>query len=124
MKKQLAVASAALLALGLAAPPAVAAYPAVAPGVSSAAKSDYSKKKQNRFWRVVTAYDPMVKYAGKRTTIDLGISTCDFLRAGADLYDLAALLLESDAGIAEDSAMAVMAAAPVILCPDQQYKFD
>lgn len=121
MKKALTAVAATALALGLtAAPVAHAATPATAP----AAKSDYSKKKQNRFWRVVTAYDPLVKYAGKQTTIDLGIATCDFLRAGADLYDLAALLLDSDAGIAEDSAMAVMAAAPVVLCPDQQYKFD
>lgn len=124
MKKQLAVASAALLAAGLAAPPAVAASPAAAPGVSSAAKSDYSKKKQNRFWRTVRAYEPDVRYAGKRDTIDLGISTCDYLRAGGTLYGIAAMVYESDAGVAEDALMAVIAAAPVILCPDQQYKFE
>lgn len=89
-----------------------------------AAKSDYSKAKQNRFWRVVSRYEPMVKIAGKKSTVELGIATCDLLRAGGDLYDLSYLLLESDAGVAEDSIMAIMAAAPVVLCPDQQYKFD
>ena len=120
MKKKLAALAAVTLGLTLLAPPAVASVPGSAP----AAKSDYSKKKQNRFWNVVKAYDPMVKFAGKRTTVDLGIATCDYLRSGADLYDLVALLIESDAGVAEDSAMAIMAAAPVVLCPDQQYKFD
>lgn len=89
-----------------------------------AAKSDYSKAKQNRFWRVVSTYEPSVKIAGKKSTVELGIATCDLLRAGGDLYDLSYLLLESDAGVAEDAIMAIMAAAPVVLCTDQQYKFD
>lgn len=121
MKKITTAATAALIAASvLVAPTATAAQSTTA----VAAKSDYSKKKQNRFWTVVKSYDPMVKYAGKKSTIDLGISTCDFLRAGGDLYGLTLLLIEADAGIAEDSMIAVMAAAPVILCPDQQYKFD
>ena len=111
MKKLIAIAAAVALAL------------TVAP-VAHAAKSDYSKSKQNRFWRVVSSYEPMVKIVGKKSTVELGIATCDLLRAGGDLYDLSYLLLESDAGVAEDSIMAVMAAAPVVLCPDQQYKFD
>lgn len=113
----------AALAVGAAlviAPPAVASQP----GISSAAVGDYSKSKRNRFWRVVSTYEPMVKYAGKKSTIALGVATCDLLRAGGDLYDLTALLIEADAGAAEESAMAIMAAAPVVLCPDQQYKFD
>lgn len=89
-----------------------------------AAKSDYTKKQQNRFWNVVRSYEPDVRYAGKRDTINLGISTCDYLRAGGTLYGIAAMVYESEAGIAEDAVMAVIAAAPVILCPDQQYKFD
>lgn len=121
MKKITTAATAALIAASvLVAPAATAAQSTTV----AAAKSDYSKKNQNRFWRVVKSYDPMVKYAGKRTTVDLGIATCDFLRSGADLYDLTLLLLDADMGVAEDSAMAIMAAAPVILCPDQQYKFD
>lgn len=101
----------------------VVALVLVAPA-AQAASSDYTKKQKNRFWKVVTMYDPLVKYAGKKTTVNLGVATCDFLRSGADLYDLSLLVLESDMGFAEDSAMAIMAAAPVILCPDQQYKFD
>lgn len=92
--------------------------------ISYAKSSDYSKKKKNQFWRVVTAYDPMVKYAGKKSTIALGVSTCDLLRAGGDVYDLALLVYELDAGVAEDSVIAVMSAAAVILCPDQSYKFE
>jgi hypothetical protein len=92
--------------------------------VVSVKASDYSKKKKNQFWKVVTAYDPLVRYAGKKSTIALGVSTCDLLRAGGDVYDLALLVYELDAGIAEDSVIAVMSAAPVILCPDQSYKFD
>jgi len=124
MKKVVAATAATLVAGGLLAAPAHAAAPAAEPGISVAKKSDYSKKKRNRFHRVVKSYDPLVGLVGKKSVIDLGIATCDYLRSGADLYDLVYLLIESDAGVAEDSAMAIMAAAPVILCPDQQYKFE
>ena len=121
MKKITAALIAALVSgTMLVAPSAHAATSIAAP----TAKSDYSKSKQNRFWRVVSQYEPMVKIAGKKSTIELGIATCDLLRAGGDLYDLSYLLLDADAGVAEDSIMAIMAAAPVVLCPDQQYKFD
>lgn len=119
------VAATALAVAGIgAAPAATATTTTTAPTIVDAKKSDYPKKKRNRFWRTVKRYDPMVKYAGKKSTIDLGVSTCDFLRAGGDLYDLSLLILDADAGIAEDSMIAVMAAAPVVLCPDQQYKFE
>lgn len=121
MKRITAVTTAALAAaMMLTAPTATAAQQTTAP----AAKSDYSKKSQERFWRAVSTYEPSVKYAGKRDTIDLGIATCDLLRAGGDLYDLSMLLVEADAGVAEDAILAIIAAAPVILCPDQQYKFE
>ena len=121
MKKITAAATAALFAATVFVAPVASAAEGTA---VVAKKSDYSKKKQNKFWRTVKRYDPMVKYVGKKSTIDLGVSTCDFLRAGGDLYDLSLLVVEADAGIAEDSMIAVMAAAPVILCPDQGYKFE
>ena len=124
MKKITAVASAALIAGAVLTAPPAAAAPAQQPTIVQAKKSDYPKKKRNRFWRTVKQVDPFVKYAGKKATIELGVSTCDLLRAGGDLYDLALLVYESDAGIAEDSIVAVIATAPVILCPDQQYKFE
>ena len=126
MKKITAVLTAATFAvsLGVAAPVANAATPTTQPTIVDAKKSDYSKKKRNRFWRVAKEVDPFVKYAGKKATIDLGVSTCDLLRAGGDLFDLSLLVLEADAGPAEDSIIAVIATAPVILCPDQQYKFE
>jgi len=122
--KKIAVASAALLALGLLAPSAHAATASSAPAVAATAKSDYSKKKQNRFWRVVKSVEPSVSYAGKRSTVDLGIGVCDYLRSGGNLYGLAAMVVGSDAGVAEDAVIAVIATAPVVLCRDQQYKFE
>lgn len=123
--KRLYAATAALMVGGaLVAPPAAAQSPTATPQVVPAAVSDYPKAKRNRFWRVVSRYEPSVKIAGKTSTIELGVATCDLLRAGGDLYDLTYLLLDSDAGAAEDAIMAIMAAAPVVLCPDQQYKFD
>ena len=121
MKKTLAAVAALALAFGFA-PVAHAATPT--PTSASAAKSDYKKKQRNQFWRVVRSIEPNVRYAGKRDTINLGISTCEYLRAGGTLYGLAAMVTESDAGIAEDAVIAVLATAPVVLCPDQQYKFD
>jgi len=123
-KKIIAATSAALLGAAVITPTATAAEPASQATIVQAKKSDYPKKKRNRFWRTVREVDPFVKYAGRKATIDLGVSTCDLLRAGGDLYDLALLVYEADAGIAEDSIVAVIATAPVILCPDQQYKFE
>lgn len=124
MKKIVAALAATVVAGGLLAAPAQAAAPSSEPAIASVKKSDYSKKKRNRFYRVVKSYDPLIGIVGKKSVIGLGVATCDYLRSGADLYDLVYLLIESDAGVAEDSAMAIMAAAPVILCPDQQYKFE
>lgn len=121
MKRIIAAASAAVLGAAILIAPTAHATSTT---VATTAKSDYTKKQQNRFWNVVRSYEPDVRYAGKRDTINLGISTCDYLRAGGTLYGIAAMVYESEAGIAEDAVMAVIAAAPVILCPDQQYKFD
>lgn len=125
MKRIIAAASAATLGAAiLLAPSATAATQTSEPSIAQVKKSDYSKKKRNKFWRTVKRYDPLVKYAGKKATIDLGVSTCDLLRAGGDLFDLSLLVVEADAGVAEDSIIAVIAAAPVVLCPDQGYKFE
>lgn len=122
--KIIAATTAALLGAAVITPTATAAEPASQATIVQAKKSDYPKKKRNKFWRTVKQVDPFVKYAGKKSTIDLGVATCDMLRAGGDLFDLSLLVLEVDAGIAEDSIIAVIATAPVILCPDQQYKFE
>ena len=96
----------------------------LSPSSVSTKASDYSTKKKNQFWRVVTKYDPILKYVPKRDIISLGVSTCDLLRAGGDLDDLAMLLVDSNSGDAEESLMVIIAGAPIVLCPDQQYKFD
>jgi len=77
MKKITAVASAALIAGAVLTAPPAAAAPAQQPTIVQAKKSDYPKKKRNRFWRTVKQVDPFVKYAGKKATIELGVSTCD-----------------------------------------------
>lgn len=102
---------------------AVALVLVVAPA-AQASSSGYSKKKQNQFWRVAQQVDPLVKYIGRKTTIELGIATCDLLRAGGTMYDLVYGLVETDMGAAEDVTIAIIATAPAVLCPDQQYKFD
>ena len=112
------------VSVAVSAPVAHAATPASQATIVDAKKSDYSKKKRNRFWRLVRASDPIAAMVGKKSVVDLGMSTCDLLRSGADLYDLTFLLLDADAGEVEDSIMLIMAAAPVVLCPDQQYKFE
>ena len=124
MKKIAATVAVALLPLALAAPPAQASAPTEVTASVPTAKKDYPKKKRNRFWRTVKKVDPFVKYAGKKSTVELGVATCDLLRAGGDLFDLSLLVLEADAGPAEDSIIAVIATAPVVLCPDQAYKFE
>lgn len=86
--------------------------------------SDYSSKKKNMFWRVVVSLEPSVKYANKKDVISLGVSTCDLLRAGGDMEDLALVIYESNAGSEEDALIAIVATAPVVLCTDQQYKFN
>jgi hypothetical protein len=107
----------------------VVAAPAVAtaaePNVAVSKASDYSTSKKNQFWNVARSLDPMVKYAGKKSTINLGVATCDLLRAGGDMEDLAMLVVDANVGAAAESALiAVIASAPAVLCPDQQYKFD
>lgn len=123
MKKITTITAAALVAAALIAPPATA-QPAQTPTIAPAAISDYSKAKRNRFWRVVRSIEPSVSYAGKKATINLGVGVCDYLRSGGDMYGLAMMLVNADAGVAEDAVIAVIATSPVILCPDQQYKFE
>jgi hypothetical protein len=111
----------AITAVAFVSVPAASAYQSTAI-VSKA--SDYSSKKKNKFWRVAVSLEPSVKYAKKKDVIALGVSTCDLLRAGGDMEDLALIIYEANAGSEEDALIAIVAAAPVVLCPDQQYKFN
>ena len=85
--------------------------------------SDYSTKQKNRYWSAVSAMSKDARIIGKKSVIGMGVAVCDLLRAGGTLYDLADLVLEADP-IVEDVLMVSIAAAPVYLCRDQQYKFD
>lgn len=53
--------------------------------------------------------------------IETGILTCDFLRDGGSAYDVSVAVNENPD---PEFISAIVAAAIVILCPDQQYKFD
>lgn len=122
--------TAALLVSGL----ALAAAPAAGAAASTSERTtgagfvptairDYPVKKRNQFWNAVKRRDSDARIVGKRDIIEMGTLTCDLLRAGGDITDLAMLLVEADP-IIEDLMTVTMAFAPVYLCPDQDYKFD
>ena len=111
----------AVSALAFVSVPAASAYQSTA---TTSKASDYSSKKKNKFWRVAVSLEPSIKYANKKDVIELGVLTCDLLRAGGDMEDLALIIYESNAGSEEDALIAIVATAPVVLCTDQQYKFN
>lgn len=122
--------TAALLVSGLAisaAPAAGAASqePRTAGGgfVVPTAVSDYSKKRQNRFWNAVKRRDSDARIVGKRDIIEMGTLTCDLLRAGGDITDLGMLIADADP-IVQDLMTVTMALSTIYLCPDQGYKLD
>lgn len=109
--KKIAIAIAAAIALVAAAAPASAA--------------GYSTKQKNRYWALVKSMDSDANIIGKRGIIEFGIATCDLLRAGGTVDDIIeAMLSTDDFYIIEDLAITAVATAPVVLCKDQQYKFD
>lgn len=92
---------------------------------AQAASSDYSTKSKNRYWSIVKARSADAAIIGKSSTIRFGVATCDLLRAGGTLYDLADLAVSTeDYYLIEDYVSTAIAAAAVVLCPDQGYKFD
>lgn len=92
---------------------------------AEAASSNYTTKQKNRYWSLVKSASSDASIMGKAQTVKFGVLTCDLLRAGGTLYDLADLMVENpDSYIIEDYLTAAMAAAPIVLCPDQQYKFE
>ena len=111
--------------VGIASMSFLAAAPvgAVQQNTVATASKDYSTAKKNQFWRLVTKYDPMVKYAGKQNAINLGVAVCDLLRAGGDITDVAKVLMTVEEGVVRDVSTVIVASAPVVLCPDQAYKF-
>jgi hypothetical protein len=119
--------TATLLVSGLAfvsVPAAGAAVATSSQQIIDSKSRDYSSKKKTKFWNLIKSYDPLVKRVGKKQTVALGVSTCDLLRAGGDSYDLAAIILDLDTPEFEDTIMATMAAAVIVLCPEQEYKLD
>jgi len=109
---------------------AITVMPAASASVSSqqatlapTAVKDYSTKSKNQYWNAVRRLAPDARIVGKKSTIETGTLVCDLLKAGGDMYDLAELVADSDPLI-EDFIIAAIAAAPVYLCRNQQYKFE
>ena len=126
MKKTLtalAVTAGLLVASGAVAVPASASQLTTGAGVVPAKVSDYPVKKRNKYWNAMKRLSSDARILGKTDTIETGTLVCDLLRAGGDLTDLAMIANDADSSI-EDFVIASMAAAPIYLCPDQQYKFD
>jgi hypothetical protein len=109
-----------LVAGGAAAIPASASQSTV---MQTAAR-DYTTKQKNQLWNAVRRDNPTdARIIGKTDIVGLAVVTCDLLRAGADLNDLAELVVEADP-IIEDIITTVFAFSTIYLCKDQQYKFD
>lgn len=102
----------------------VAALVLIAPSAAQA-KSNYTTKQKNKYWNVVKSLSDDAYIIGKKDTIAFGIATCDMLRAGGTMEDLVDIFLSSeDSYLVQEIFTASVAAAPVVLCKDQQYKFD
>lgn len=124
MKKVIAVTSVILIAMSVSvAAPVSAATSSSAISIAPSKSSDYSTKNKNRYWNAVRSYDSDARLVGKKSIIEMGVLTCDLLRAGGELSDLAELVIDADP-IIEDLLTISIAVAPVYLCKDQQYKFD
>jgi hypothetical protein len=91
--------------------------------VSVPASKGYTTRQKNQYWNAVRRLEPDARIVGKKSVIEMGVSVCGLLRAGGTLRDLASLVMDADP-IVEDLLMASIAAAPIYLCRDQQYKFD
>jgi hypothetical protein len=95
---------------------------------SAAPAQAYTKitnKQKNSYWAAVKKIEPSVTVIGKKGIVSLGLTTCKTLRNGATLQDLIEVMLDTeDFYLIEDMAYASIAAAPVYLCRDQQYKFN
>jgi hypothetical protein len=111
----LATAASLLVAGGAVAAPANAAV--------TASSKKYTNSQKNGYWNAVKRLDSDALIIGKKSTVEMGISICDLLRAGGTVRDLASLAADADP-IVQDLVIASMAAAPVYLCRDQRYKFN
>ena len=109
-----------LVASGLVAIPASASQSTV----TQTAARDYTTNQKNKLWNAVRREVPTdARIIGKKDVVALAVTTCDLLRAGADLTDLSMLVVEADP-IIEDLIITVFAFSPVYMCRDQNYKFD
>jgi uncharacterized protein YbjQ (UPF0145 family) len=99
--------------------------PVASAGQTTVATSSktYSTKSKNQYWNAVRRLDSDARILGKKSVVEMGVAVCNLLRAGGNLYDLAELVADADP-IVEDLLIASIAAAPIYLCRDQQYKFD
>jgi|AntAceMinimDraft_5_1070358.scaffolds.fasta_scaffold193717_1 hypothetical protein len=115
------------LAAGLvlvATPPVTAAQTAsTTPAMSQTVGKKYTNKMKNRYWNAVKNKDSDAYIIGKKEIAEMGTVTCDMLRLGGDIEDLADFISDAD-DIIYDLLVTAVSYAPIYLCRDQLYKFD
>lgn len=75
------------------------------------------------FYDIEQSYGPV--YVDKPTLVEIGRTTCSYLREGADAYDLMDVVNQSAAEVGNRELMIVVVASAITnFCPDQSYKFD
>jgi len=83
----------------------------------------YTNKMKNRYWNAVKNKDSDAYIIGKKELVEMGTVTCDLLRLGGDIEDLADFISDAD-DIIYDLLVTSVSYAPIYLCRDQLYKFD
>jgi hypothetical protein len=108
----------------VATPPVIATQTAsTTPTMSQTVGKKYTNKMKNRYWNAVKNKDSDAYIIGKKELVEMGTITCDLLRLGGDLEDLADFISDAD-DIIYDLLVTAVAYSPIYLCRDQLYKFD
>ncbi len=71
--------------------------------------------------KIVRSEAPELRAISKKQLVTAAKTTCKYLRAGGGI--LGAVDLAMDAGIRENTAIALVAGAVVFYCPDQENNF-
>lgn len=107
------------IVLGLT-PTVTLAQPVLA-GASPMHAKTYTKQAEEQFWKYIKKKNKL-RNSEKFLTLRLGKATCNALRDGATLEDLA-FAVGPDVLLQDRKGIRVIAAAGRFLCPDQSSKF-
>jgi hypothetical protein len=75
-------------------------------------------KKEIRYVKLLKSEAPELYVVGNKRLVKSGKLTCRYLRSGATVVD--AIELIEDAGLDQDTAIAIVAAAVVFFCPEEE----